>query len=140
MAPKHEFEHEVKMDVEARVCQGVKAVPEEILEEEMTEHLEAGYPGSHHARLRTTNMLERLFEEVKRRTRVVQVFLNEVSVSTLATEIALRSSEQWALKRCLTGGTRETWRTKPTTFEALTRFFCPSADVLLIDSYRPSRL
>jgi putative transposase len=28
------------------------------------------YPGSHHARIRTTNMLERLFEEVKRRTRV----------------------------------------------------------------------
>jgi putative transposase len=60
------------------------------------------YPGSHHARLRTTNMLERLFREVKRRTRVVGVFPNEVSASTLATEIALRSSEQWALKRYLT--------------------------------------
>src|ERR687893_591537 len=31
------------MDVEARVRQGVKAVLEEVLEEEMTEHLEAGY-------------------------------------------------------------------------------------------------
>jgi putative transposase len=60
------------------------------------------YPGSHHARLRTTNMLERLFREVKRRTRVVGVFPNETSASTLATEIALRSSEQWALKRYLT--------------------------------------
>ncbi len=60
------------------------------------------YPGSHHARIRTTNMLERLFEEVKRRRRVVGVFPNEVSASTLATEIALRSSEQWALKRYLT--------------------------------------
>jgi transposase-like protein len=60
------------------------------------------YPGSHHARTRTTNMLERLFEEVKRRTRVVRVFPNETSASTLATEIALRSSEQWALKRYLT--------------------------------------
>jgi putative transposase len=60
------------------------------------------YPGSHHARIRTTNMLERLFEEVKRRTRVVGVFPNEVRGSTLATEIALRSSEQWALKRYLT--------------------------------------
>lgn len=59
------------------------------------------YPGSHHARIRTTNMLERLFREVKRRTRVVGVFPNEVSASTLATEIALRSSEQWALKRYL---------------------------------------
>jgi putative transposase len=47
-------------------------------------------------------MLERLFEEVKRRTRVVGVFPNEVSASTLATEIALRISEQWALRRYLT--------------------------------------
>jgi putative transposase len=60
------------------------------------------YPGSHHARIRTTNMLERLFKEVKRRTRVVGVFPNEMSASTLATEIALRSSEEWALKRYLT--------------------------------------
>jgi putative transposase len=65
------------------------------------------YPGNHHARIRTTNMLERLFEEVKRRTRVVGVFPNEVSASTLATEIALRSSEQWALKRYLTMDTLE---------------------------------
>jgi putative transposase len=60
------------------------------------------YPGSHHAKLRTTNMLERLFKEVKRRTRVVGVFPNETSASTLATEIALRSSEEWALRRYLT--------------------------------------
>src|SRR5215210_1023760 len=61
-----------------------------------------GYPGSHHARIRTTNTLERLFKEVKRRTRVVGVFPNETSASTLATEIMLRSREEWALKRYLT--------------------------------------
>jgi transposase-like protein len=60
------------------------------------------YPGGHHARLRTTNILERLFKEVKRRTRVVGGFPNETNAATLATEIALRSSEQWALKRYLT--------------------------------------
>ena len=60
------------------------------------------YPGSHHARIRSTNMLERLFKEVKRRTRVGGVFPNERSASTLATEIALRSSEEWALRRYLT--------------------------------------
>ena len=47
-------------------------------------------------------MLERLFKEVKRRTRVVEVYPNETSAATLATEIALRSSEEWALKRYLT--------------------------------------
>jgi transposase-like protein len=60
------------------------------------------FPGSHHARIRTTNMVERMFKEVKRRTRVVGVFPNETSASTLATEIMLRSSEEWALKRYLT--------------------------------------
>ena len=43
MAPKHEFEHDVKLDVEARVRQGVKAVLEEVLQDEMTQNLEAGY-------------------------------------------------------------------------------------------------
>jgi putative transposase len=38
---------------------------------------------------------------MKRRTRVVGVFPNEVSASTLATEIALRNSAQLALKRYL---------------------------------------
>jgi transposase-like protein len=66
------------------------------------------FPGSHHAKLRTTNMLERLFKEVKRRTRVVGVFSNETSASTLATEIALRSSEEWALRRYLAMDALET--------------------------------
>jgi len=56
------------------------------------------FPGSHHTRIRTANMLERLFKEVKRRTRVVGVFPDETSASTLATEIALRNSEEWALR------------------------------------------
>jgi transposase-like protein len=43
LAPRHEFEHDVKLDVEARVRQGVKAVLEEVLQDEMTQHLEAGY-------------------------------------------------------------------------------------------------
>src|SRR3954451_8929374 len=60
------------------------------------------YPGSHHARIRTTNMLERLFKEVKRRTRVVGVFPSETSASTLATAVVLRSSEEWVLRGYLT--------------------------------------
>ena len=42
-------------------------------------------------------MLERLFKEVKRRTRVVGVFPSETSAGTLAMEIILRSSEEWSL-------------------------------------------
>ncbi len=58
-----------------------------------------GYPGSHHARIRTTNMLESLFREVKRRSRMVGVFPNETSATTLATEIALRSRRSDATSR-----------------------------------------
>jgi transposase-like protein len=43
LATKREFEDDVKLDVEARVRQGVKAVLEEVLEEEMTQHLQASY-------------------------------------------------------------------------------------------------
>ena len=43
MTLKHKFNHDVKLDVEARLRQGVKAVLEEVLQEEMTQHLEAGY-------------------------------------------------------------------------------------------------
>jgi transposase-like protein len=43
LTPKHEFDDDVKLDVEARVRQGVKAFLEEVLQEEMTEHLEGGY-------------------------------------------------------------------------------------------------
>jgi putative transposase len=59
------------------------------------------FPGSHHARICSTHMLERLFKEVKRETKMVGVFPNETSAQTLATEIVLRSSEEWALKRYL---------------------------------------
>ncbi len=36
-AKKHEFEHDLKLDVEARVRQGVKAILEEVLEEQMAD-------------------------------------------------------------------------------------------------------
>ncbi len=43
LAREEEFDRIVKRDVEARIREGVKAVLEEVLEEEMTEHLAAGY-------------------------------------------------------------------------------------------------
>jgi transposase-like protein len=43
LTPKKEFEQAVKRDVEARIRESVKAVLEEVLQEEMTQHLDAGY-------------------------------------------------------------------------------------------------
>jgi transposase-like protein len=57
------------------------------------------FPGSHHSFIRSTNGLERVFRELKRRTRVVGVFPGETSVVNLATAVMLRASEEWALRR-----------------------------------------
>jgi putative transposase len=59
------------------------------------------FPSGHHRLLRTTNGLERLFGEVKRRTRVVGIFPNEASAANLCTAVVLRVTEEWALKRYL---------------------------------------
>lgn len=59
------------------------------------------FPTSHHKYIRTTNGLERLFKEVKRRTRVVGAFPSAKSAENLATVVMLRVSEDWAMRRYL---------------------------------------
>ncbi len=59
------------------------------------------FPSGHQRLLRTTNGLERLFGEVKRRTRVVGVFPGETSAANLCCAVLLRATEEWALKRYL---------------------------------------
>jgi transposase-like protein len=52
-------------------------------------------PVSHRKRLRTTNMLERLNRELKRRTRVATLFPNEASLLRLVTAVLIEVSEEW---------------------------------------------
>jgi len=52
-------------------------------------------PPSHRRRLRTTNILERLNRELKRRTRVATLFPNEASLLRLATAVLVEVSEEW---------------------------------------------
>lgn len=62
------------------------------------------FPASHRRRLRTTNLLERMNEEIRRRTRVARLFPNEASCLRLVTAIVMEISEDWqtADKRYLT--------------------------------------
>lgn len=53
------------------------------------------FPSSHQQRLRTTNGLERLNQEIRRRTRVVGVFPNEASCLRLVTALAMETSDEW---------------------------------------------
>jgi transposase-like protein len=60
-------------------------------------------PESHQKRTRTTNMLERLHEEINRRTRVARLFPNPASLLRLVSAIEMEISEDWiAGKRYLT--------------------------------------
>jgi len=53
------------------------------------------FPIGHRRRLRTTNSLERLNEEIRRRTRVVRIFPNRKSCLRLVASICMEKSEEW---------------------------------------------
>ena len=52
-------------------------------------------PACQRRRLRTSNLIERLNREIKRRTRVVSLFPNETSVLRLVSAILSELSEEW---------------------------------------------
>jgi putative transposase len=52
-------------------------------------------PATHQRRLRTTNALERLNQEIKRRTRVATLFPNEASLLRLVSAILSETSDDW---------------------------------------------
>ncbi|MEZ0321429.1 MAG: transposase [Thermus sp.] len=64
--------------------------------------------------IKSTNGLERLFREVKRRTKVVGVFPNEKSLAHLATMVMLRASEDWAFRRYIGMGPLWAAESEPT--------------------------
>jgi len=56
-------------------------------------------PAAHRRRLRTTNSLERLNREIKRRTRVATLFPNEASLLRLASAVLSEISDDWETER-----------------------------------------
>ena len=72
--------------------------------EHIEEHIEEclaclAFPESHHRRIRTTNGLERLNQEIKRRTRVVRIFPNRGACLRLVSALAIEQSEEWLTGR-----------------------------------------
>jgi transposase-like protein len=68
----------------------------------MEENLAEGFtvfdfPLEHRRSIRTTNSLERVNKEIKRRTRVVGVFPNEASCLRLVTALLMETSEEWQI-------------------------------------------
>lgn len=68
----------------------------EQLEEELEECLSClAFPPEHQARIRTTNGMERLSQELKRRTRVVRIFPNREACLRLVSALAMEQSDEW---------------------------------------------
>lgn len=66
------------------------------IEEGMVDALACFYfPSSHRKKIRTSNMLEWLNGELRKRTRVVRIFPNEASALRLITALAMERSEDW---------------------------------------------
>jgi transposase-like protein len=52
-------------------------------------------PQQHHKHMKSTNMLERLNQELKRRTHVVRIFTNAASCLRLVRALAVEAHENW---------------------------------------------
>jgi putative transposase len=73
-------------------CQNFCDWVEENIEETLTFY---ALPVEYHQQMRSTNMLERLNEEIKRRTRVVRIFPNTASCLRLVRAILIEIHEEW---------------------------------------------
>ena len=72
----------------SRLCDWV----EENIEETLTYYR---LPQQHHKHMKSTNMLERLNQELKRRTHVVRIFPNAESCLRLVRALAVETHENW---------------------------------------------
>lgn len=58
-----------------------------------------GFHAAHRAKLHSTNPIERLNGEIKRRTEVAGIFPNERAITRLVGAILIEQSKEWAVQR-----------------------------------------
>jgi transposase-like protein len=57
------------------------------------------FPKDHRAKIHSTNPIERLNGEIKRRTEVVGIFPNEAAITRLVGALLLGQNDEWAVQR-----------------------------------------
>jgi putative transposase len=82
------------------------SVNKEVVADWIEEHLEEALvvlalPKEHHKKMKSTNMLERFNQELKRRSKVVRIFPNVESCLRLLGTLCQETSEEWANRRYL---------------------------------------
>lgn len=116
--PRHELKAEVTADLRAIFNAPDKPTAVALLDKAVTKYRKLasrladwmeqnipegltvfGLPEAHRRLLRTTNGLERLNRELKRRTRVVGIFPNEASCLRLVSALLMEISEEWEVSR-----------------------------------------
>jgi putative transposase len=66
-------------------------------EEDVLAHM--SFPKEHRAKIHSTNPLERVNGEIKRRTEVVGIFPNEAAITRLVGAILLEQNDEWSAQR-----------------------------------------
>lgn len=115
-APERETAHE---RIKQLVSNYSESLPEvaEFLENTADEVLACfNFPEEHRKRIRSTNGLERLHEEIRRRTRVVRIFPNQNSCLRLTSALAAEQHDLWVSgKRYLNMEPLHQWENNSTT-------------------------